>query len=45
MFEVLYAVRRGFFFVLPKPGAKQKDGSIAPALPSGFLLLESKSSA
>jgi len=37
---VLYAARRGFYFVLPKPGAKQKDGGVAGPLPRGFVVLE-----
>ncbi len=44
---MLYTARRGFYFVLPKPGSELKDGSggscgVAGPLPPGFVALEAK---
>lgn len=41
MVQLLYAAKRGFYLVAPKPGAKQQgDGEAAQQLPLGFIQVE-----
>ena len=41
LMQLLYAAKRGFYLVAPKPGAQQRgDGGAAGQLPPGFIQVE-----